>query len=161
MIATLPPDIATQQAAIVADFASLPGDDTNGDAHWDIKYRHLIELGKQLEPLPVEFQTDDNIVRGCQSQVWLVTELDTTSDAQPRLVMRADSDALIVKGLVSLLLRVYNHQPLAAILSHPPEFIQQIGLGQQLSMQRSNGLAAMMKQIQLYALAYQLKANSI
>jgi len=155
MIATLPPDIATQQATIVAEFASLPGDNDN----WDAKYRHLIELGKQLETLPEEFQTDDNIVRGCQSQVWLVTELDTTSDDQPRLVMRADSDALIVKGLVSLLLRVYNHQPLAAILSHPPEFIEKIGLGQQLSMQRSNGLAAMMKQIQLYALAYQMKVS--
>ncbi|MFN8614319.1 MAG: SufE family protein [Vampirovibrionales bacterium] len=154
---SLPPSIEAIQAAIVAEFNALP---VTGLEGWEVKYGHLIALGKQLEPLPSEYQTEDHLVRGCQSQVWLVTELDTTSDDQPRLVMRADSDALIVKGLVSLLLRVYNRQPLAAILSSPPTFIEAIGLSQQLSLQRSNGLAAMMKQIQFYALAYQLKMQA-
>lgn len=139
------PTIETQQAAIIEEFNQLPD--------WDARYKHIIDLGKALPALPEEHRVESNLVRGCQSQVWMVAELDDEAKVQ----FLADSDALIVRGLVALILRVYSGQPPQEILTHPPDFIEKIEMGKHLSMQRSNGLAAMMKQIQLYALAFQTK----
>lgn len=138
------PTIAEQQHAIVNQFNALPD--------WDTKYAHIIDLGKKLPPLDESHKTEDNIVRGCQSQVWMVSELDGD-----KVIFKADSDALIVKGLIALILSVYSGQTPADILANPPSFLEDIDMGKHLSMQRSNGLAAMVKQIQMYALAYKVK----
>ncbi len=138
------PTIPDQQAAIVTQFNALPD--------WDARYKYIIDLGKQLPSLPDADKNDDNIVRGCQSQVWMVA-----SEDGGKVYFKADSDALIVRGLVALILQVYSGQPPEAILANPPEFINQIDMGKHLSMQRSNGLAAMVKQIQMYALGYKVK----
>lgn len=145
-VSTSPIDPAAIQAGIVAEFTPL--------ADWDAKYAHIIALGKQLAPMDQQLKTEDNIVRGCQSQVWLhATEHDG------RIQLQADSDALIVKGLISLLLRVYHNQTPATILATPPQFLTDLDLGKHLSMTRSNGLHAMLKQIQFYAMAFQAKAS--
>jgi cysteine desulfuration protein SufE len=121
----------------------------SGFTSWEDKYKHLIQLGKKQAAFPEEHRLEKNLVSGCQSQVWLHAEL---SDG--RLKLHADSDAMIVKGLVSLLIRFYSEQPLDEILQAQPKFIQEIGMDKHLSMNRSNGLAAMVKQIKLYALAF-------
>ncbi len=141
---SLMPTIQDEQAAIVAKFNQLPD--------WNARYKYIIDLGKQLPSLPDEHKTEDNIVRGCQSQVWMVAD-----EQDGMVIFTADSDALIVKGLIALILQVYSGQPPEAILANPPEFINQIDMGKHLSMQRSNGLAAMVKQIQMYALGYKVK----
>lgn len=121
---------------------------------WDDKYGHIISLGKEMPAFEEAWRTDENKVRGCQSQVWLHAALD---NGQVRF--HGDSDALIVKGLVSLLLRVYdNHSP-EEILATPLNFIDRIGLSTHLSPTRSNGLASMVKQIQHYALAFKTLGN--
>lgn len=141
------PSIQENQAAIVDAFSQL--------TDWDARYKLLIDWGKALPSMSDADKTDKNIVRGCQSQVWMVASM--TEDNTVKLV--ADSDALIVRGLIAMILKVYNEQPPAEILANPPKFFDDIDLGKHLSMQRSNGLAAMMKQIQLYAMAFQAKAQ--
>jgi cysteine desulfuration protein SufE len=116
---------------------------------WEDRYKHLIDLGKALEPFPEEFRLESNKVKGCQSQVWLFPELKAGV-----LVFHADSDAAIVKGIIALLLKAYSHQTPETILQTKTDFIDEIGLRQHLSMNRSNGLNAMVKQIHYYALAY-------
>lgn len=118
---------------------------------WEDKYRHLIQMGKAMPDFPAEFQIDDYKVNGCQSQVWLKAGLDGQ-----RIVFQADSDAFIVKGLVSLLLRVYSNQSPADIIATPPDFLKQIGLDQHLSQNRTNGLASMVKKIKTYAIGFQM-----
>jgi len=129
-------------------------DEFNAFTDWDARYKHIIELGKALPDFPEAARTEDNIVKGCQSQVWMLAELSDDG----RVVFEADSDAMIVRGLVSLLLRVYSNQPPAVILQTDPEFIDRINMSQHISMQRSNGLFAMIKQMKFYALAFQMKA---
>lgn len=125
-------------------------------SQWEERYRHLIGLGKQLPELSEEHKTEANKVKGCQSQVWLVTELEKHDD-KAVIVYRGDSDAAIVKGIVALLLRAYSGLTPDEVLALKTDFIDVIGLRQHLSMSRANGLNSMLKQINLYAFAYQQK----
>jgi len=129
------------QQAIIADFSVY--DD------WMDKYTYLIELGNELAPIDASYKTDQNLIRGCQSRVWLQQRMENGL-----LIFEAESDALIVKGLVALLLKVFSGRTPQEILDAEPYFIDEIGLRQHLSPTRSNGLMAMVKQIKLYALAY-------
>lgn len=133
---------------IVADFTSFES--------WEDRYRHLIELGKKMPELEEAHKTEANKVKGCQSQVWLVAELEKQADKHI-IIYRADSDASIVKGIVALLTKVYSGLTPDEVLALKPDFIDTIGLRQHLSMSRANGLNSMLKQISLYALAYQQK----
>ncbi|WP_338765294.1 SufE family protein [Bernardetia sp. ABR2-2B] len=118
------------------------------------QYGYIIELGKKLENLPEEEYQDGNLIKGCQSKVWLTAEKSEQGN-EIQIKYIADSDSTLVKGLVSLLMRVLSEQPAKEILSSELYFIDKIGLGQLLSMNRSNGLASMVKQMKIYALAYQ------
>jgi cysteine desulfuration protein SufE len=119
---------------------------------WLDKYEYLIELGKELESINESDKTDDNLIRGCQSRVWLVCRNDGG-----RLWFGADSDAVITKGIISLLLKVYNGQKYDDIIASDFSFIEKIGLRENLSPTRANGLLSMIKQIKAYALAYKEK----
>jgi cysteine desulfuration protein SufE len=116
---------------------------------WMDKYSYLIELGNDLKDIDPKDKTDQYLIRGCQSRVWLISNF-----VDGKIVFRGESDAVIVKGLVALLLRVVsNHTPLE-IIENELFFVDEIGLKQHLSPTRSNGLLAMIKQIKLYAVAY-------
>ena len=130
------------QNEIIDEFADI--DD------WMDRYAYIIELGNQLPPLPEEMKTSANLIEGCQSRVWIVS--DRLPDGKIRF--QADSDALIVKGIVALLMRVLSDRTPDEILNADLYFIDKIGLGEHLSPTRSNGLVAMVKQIKNYALAY-------
>lgn len=117
---------------------------------WMDKYQHLIDLGKSLPIIKETLKTDDKIIKGCQSKVWLDAQLDND-----KVVYRADSDAIITKGLVAVLVRAYSNQSPDDILNADTSFIDDIGLKEHLSPTRANGLVAMIKQMKLYALAYQ------
>lgn len=121
---------------------------------WDEKYAYIIELGKKLAPINENFRTDDFKIKGCQSQVWMHSELN-----DGKVTYFADSDAMIVKGLVSLLVRVLSGHSPDEIVNTNLDFLDQIGMKQHLSPTRSNGLAAMVKQMKLHALAYKSKLN--
>jgi cysteine desulfuration protein SufE len=116
---------------------------------WMDKYSYLIELGNELEDLPPEEKNDQNLIKGCQSRVWLVAEKNNG-----KIYFRGESDAVIVKGLVALLLRVVSGRKPKEIIENELHFIDDLGLKQHLSPTRSNGLLAMVKQIRLYAVAY-------
>ena len=133
------PSIQDIQAQIVEDFSFLPA--------WDERYTYLIELGQKSPPIPEEHRTEANIVRGCQSQVWLQRECREGS-----IYLQADSDSLIVKGLASILLQVFSGQPSEAVLKADLHFFDEIGLNKHLSSQRANGLLAMVDQIKAFAL---------
>ena len=122
---------------------------------WLDRYQLLIDLGGDLEPLPEEYKTDNNLIEGCQSRVWLQADL-----VDGKVQFRAESDALIVKGIVSLLIKVYSGHTPDEILEVEPYFVEAIGLKEHLSPTRSNGLLAMIKQMRLYALAFKAKMNS-
>ena len=117
---------------------------------WMDKYAYLIELGNELVDIDQKYKIDQNLIRGCQSRVWLHQEIQDN-----KIIFEAESDALIVKGLVALLLKVYSGRTPKEILASEPHFIDDIGLRQHLSPTRSNGLLSMVKQIKLYALAYE------
>lgn len=123
---------------------------------WDSKYKKIIEMGKSLPAFPEQHRTDDNKVKGCQSQVWLFAELNQNGN----VVFQGDSDALIVKGLVALLLELYTDLGPDEILAGSPEFFKTLGLNSQLSPSRSNGLSSMFKQIRNYALAFKIMLQS-
>ena len=135
------------QDEIIDDFSAL--DD------WMDRYQLLIDLGEELEPLPEEDKTDQNLIDGCQSRVWIVCE-----EHDGLLDFRAESDALIVKGIVSLVLRAVTHHTPRKILDSELYFIQRIGLTEHLSPTRSNGLLAMIKQVRMYALAFEAKLQA-
>ena len=120
---------------------------------WTERYKHIIKLGSKLPPLDSSKKIDSNIVKGCQSQVWLHAELN-----DERIVFQADSDAAITKGLVALMVRLYSHQTPTAILETEPTFITEIGMNEHLSPTRANGLASMVKQMKIYALAFSSKS---
>ena len=122
---------------------------------WTEKYKHIIKLGTKLEPLPEEDHIDENLVKGCQSRVWLTANLD-----DDKVIFKADSDAAITKGLVSLMVRFYSGQTPETILNTNPEFIGKIGMAQHLSPTRANGLASMVKQMKIYAMAYKTKLTT-
>lgn len=120
---------------------------------WMDKYQLLIDLGNEQEPLDEKYKTEQNLIDGCQSRVWLQCD----SDADGKLIFTAESDALIVKGIIALLIRVISGHTAQEILDADLYFIEQIGLKDHLSPTRSNGLLAMVKQIKAYALAYSMK----
>lgn len=123
--------------------------------NWEDKYEYIIDLGKKLEPLNPEFKIDENKIKGCQSQVWLVA-----NEEDGRIYFKADSDAIIVKGLVSMLIRVLSGHTSQEILDAKLEFIDKIGMKSHLAQTRSNGLLSMVKQMKNYALAYKIKQQS-
>lgn len=137
-------DIQEIQQKIIKEFKAL------GD--WTERYKHIIEQGRKLDPLDEKYKVEENLVRGCQSQVWLHTYLEDGT-----VIFEADSDAAITKGLVALMVRFYSGQDPATIISTPPAFIKKIGMEQHLSPTRSNGLASMVKQMKIYAMAYKTK----
>ncbi len=120
---------------------------------WMDRYAMSIDLGNALPPIDEKLKTPDRIIEGCQSRVWL----DATQNPDGTLSFTADSDAIIVKGIISLLISVLNNHTPDEILDTPLHFIDDIGLSQHLSPPRSNGLLAMIKQIRTYALAYKAK----
>lgn len=120
---------------------------------WMDKYQLLIDLGNEQEPLDEQYKTEQNLIDGCQSRVWLQCD----SDADGNLIFTAESDALIVKGIIALLIRVISGHTAQEILDADLYFIEEIGLKDHLSPTRSNGLLAMVKQIKAYALAYSMK----
>ena len=116
---------------------------------WEEKYKHLIKLGRELPDFSEIYRTDNNKIEGCQSLVWMRAKLK-----ENKIFIDADSDAMIVKGLIAVLVRAYSGFSPAEILSMPPDFLKKIGIDKHLSPTRKNGLGAMLKQIQLYAMAY-------
>ncbi|MDR1761257.1 MAG: SufE family protein [Bacteroidales bacterium] len=130
------------QDAIIEEFSVF--DD------WLDKYQYLIDLSKELPLIAPEHKTEKNTIKGCQSQVWLYAELQ-----DGKVVFTADSDAIITKGIIALLIRIFSHQTPADILNTDLYCIEKIGLKENLSPTRSNGLVAMIKQMKLYAMAFQ------
>lgn len=122
---------------------------------WDDKYEYIIDLGKRLAPLEAVHKTDENRVRGCQSTVWLVAEY-----RDGKMFFRAESDAVIVKGLISMLIRVLSGHTPDEIIHAKLGFIQEIGMTTHLAQTRSNGLLSMVKQMKNYALGYKLKTST-
>ena len=122
---------------------------------WMQRYEYMIELGKPLPLIDSQYKTDDYIIKGCQSKVWLFAELKDNN-----VVLTADSDAIITKGIVAILIRVFSNQPPEAILQANTDFIDQIGLKEHLSPTRANGLVSMIKQIKMYAMAFQTQINA-
>ena len=137
-------DIEQRQDRIIREFKLF--DD------WMDKYKHIIQLGNQLPSLAEELKNDSNLVKGCQSQVWLVARY---TDGQ--IIFEADSDAAITKGLVALVVRLYTNQSPEDILRTQPRFIHEIGMTEHLSPTRANGLASMVKQMKIYAMAFASK----
>ncbi|TAE37195.1 MAG: SufE family protein [Runella slithyformis] len=117
---------------------------------WEGRYEYIIDLGKKLKPLQEAQKTEDNIIKGCQSRVWLDAHLK-----ENKLFFEADSDAIIVKGLVNMLVKVLSGHPPEEIAKADLYFMQRIGLQQHLAQTRSNGLASMVKQMKNYAVAFQ------
>ena len=115
---------------------------------WMQKYEYLIDLGKELVPIEEKYKIEDNLIRGCQSRVWLHTEKQ-----DEKIIYTADSDAIMTKGIIAILIRVLSNQTAAEIISADLSFIDAIGLKEQLSATRANGLVSMIKKMKLYALA--------
>jgi cysteine desulfuration protein SufE len=133
------------QDEIISEFSLLDGD-------MEMTVFYIMELGQKLPDMPESDKTDENIVKGCQSKVWLTAKLD-----QDLIYFSADSNTAITKGLVSLLVRIFNGQSPEAILNSDLYFMSRIGMERFIGTQRSNGFAAMIKQMKLYALAYKTK----
>lgn len=138
--------VKDEQNKIVEQFSQL--------IDWEDKYSLLIKMGKDLGELDSDIKTDKNKISGCQSQVWMHAKLE-----DDKMIIFGDSDAMIVKGLVALLVKVYSNQKPEDILSSPPKFLSEIGIDKHLSPTRKNGLGAMLKQIQLFALAFKTLAQ--
>ena len=117
---------------------------------WMQRYEYMIELGKSLLIIEEKYKTDDNIIKGCQSRVWVHAELE-----DEKLVFTADSDAIITKGIIAILIRAFSNQKPQDIIESNTGFIDDIGLKEHLSPTRANGLVSMIKQLKLYAVAYQ------
>ena len=137
--------IEERQKEITDEFADI--------SDWMDRYGYIIALGNALDPLPDELKTPDRLIEGCQSRVWL----DASQDEEGRIHFRADSDAIIVKGIISLLVSVLDGHTPDEILAADLHFIDEIGLSRHLSPTRSNGLLAMVKQMRVYALAFRAK----
>jgi cysteine desulfuration protein SufE len=129
------------QTEIIEDFAMF--DD------WMQKYEYLIELGRELSPIEEQYKTEDNLIKGCQSRVWLYAK-----HTKGKIIYTADSDAIMTKGIVAVLINVLSGQSPSEIANAKLDFINEIGLKEQLSATRANGLVSMIKQMKIYALAY-------
>ena len=116
---------------------------------WMERYEYIIELGKKLPLIQEEFKTDNNLIKGCQSKVWLQGEQN-----DDKIVFTADSDAILTKGIIAILIRTFSNQSATDILDADMDFIDQIGLKEHLSPTRANGLVSMIKNIKMYALAF-------
>jgi cysteine desulfuration protein SufE len=116
---------------------------------WMERYEYIIELGKGLPIIEEQFKTEDNIIKGCQSKVWVHAE-----EKEGKVVFSADSDAILTKGIIAILIRAFSNQTPAAILEANTDFIDEIGLKEHLSATRANGLVSMIKKIKMYALAF-------
>lgn len=139
-------DIQSIQEDLIDEFALF--DD------WMERYEHMIALGKSLPLIDPSLKTDDKLIKGCQSKVWLQSEM-----VDGKVQFTADSDAIITKGIVAILVRVFSDQEPEAILKAKTDFIDEIGLKEHLSPTRANGLVSMLKQMKLYAVAYQAQLN--
>lgn len=137
---TSPPGVRAAQQELIDEFALFD--------NWVDRYQYIIDLGRQLPPFPESAMTEDHKIRGCQSQVWLITRPEGG-----RLTFQAVSDSAIVSGLIAMLMRIYSGRPAREILDTPPDFIGAIGLDQHLSPTRSNGLHAMLGAIRQAAAA--------
>ena len=137
--------IQEEQDEIIADFEFLGN-------NWDDKYEYIIQLGKELPLIDPQYKKDENLIKGCQSRVWLHTDFKAG-----KLLFTADSDAVITKGLIALLIKVLSGHTPKEIIDANISFIDAIGLNSHLSPTRSNGLLSMLKQIKLYAVALQSK----
>lgn len=135
-------DIQQRQKQIVDEFSAMD--------EWEERYRRIIEYGREIDEMDPEHKIDKNKVKGCQSTVWLHAALE-----DGRINMQGDSDAMIVRGLIALLLKVYSGATPDEILATEPEFVNATGLASHLSQTRANGLAAMVKQIKMYAAVFQ------
>ncbi len=140
------PNIQEEQQQIIDEFNAL--------SDWTERYKHIIKLGRELQPLDDQYKVEENLVRGCQSQVWLHTALE-----DGKVIFEADSDAAITKGLVALMVRFYSDREPDTIINTEPMFIKKIGMQEHLSPTRSNGLASMVKQMKIYAMAYKAKSQ--
>jgi cysteine desulfuration protein SufE len=120
---------------------------------WEQKYEYIIDLGKELKGISDDKKTDDNLIKGCQSKVWVDAEFK-----EGKLYFNADSDGILPKGIISLLVSIYSGHSTQEILDSDFKFIEEIGLQEFLSPSRANGLMAMTKQIKFYAVAFQLKS---
>ncbi len=118
-------------------------------SNWEDKYRQLILYGKSLDSMSEDFKSEKFRVKGCQSQVWVYPELK-----EDKLFFHADSDALIVKGIVGLLVKVYSGETPETIIAHQPDFLKELGISDHLSMNRTNGLASIVKSMKMYAIAF-------
>jgi cysteine desulfuration protein SufE len=139
--------IAEAESEIIEEFSLFDS--------WDDKYEYIIDLGKRLAPLEEKYKVDENRVRGCQSTVYLWA---STQDG--KIFYEAESDAVIVKGLISMLIRVLSGQPADAIIDAQLGFVKEIGMMTHLAQTRSNGLLAMIKQMKNYALAHKIKSSA-
>lgn len=139
-------EIATIQEEIIEEFDMF--DD------WMERYEHMISLGKSLPLIDEKYKLDENLIKGCQSKVWVHAELQGD-----RLVFTADSDALITKGIIAILIRAFSNQKPRDIIEADTSFIDKIGLKEHLSPTRANGLVNMIKQLKLYAVAYETQLN--
>lgn len=131
-------------------------DEFNDIDDWMDRYAYIIDMGNALDPMPEEYKTPQFLIEGCQSRAWLHAELDPDGN----VVFKADSDAIIVKGIISMLLRVLSGHKPSEIADTDLYFIDKIGLAENLSPTRSNGLAALVKQMKLYAMAYKAKLEA-
>jgi cysteine desulfuration protein SufE len=135
------------QEELISEFAMFD--------NWMDRYEYLIELGKSLPLIGESFKTDDRLIKGCQSKVWLHSELK-----EDKVIFTADSDAIITKGIIAILIRTFSNQKPEDIIGADTEFINTIGLNEHLSITRANGLVSMIKQLKLYAIAYQAQQNN-
>lgn len=121
---------------------------------WMQRYEHMIELGKSLPLIEDRYKTDDNLIKGCQSKVWVYAKMKDN-----KVVFTADSDAIITKGIIAVLIRAFSNQHPKDIIDADTAFIDEIGLKEHLSPTRANGLVSMIKQLKMYAIAYQTQLN--
>lgn len=120
---------------------------------WMERYEYIIELGKKLPLIQEEYKTEDNLIKGCQSKVWLKGE-----QSEDTIIFTADSDAILTKGIIAILIRVFSNQSAMDIINSDMSFIDEIGLKEHLSPTRANGLVSMIKNIKMYAIAFNAKA---
>lgn len=121
---------------------------------WEERYQYMIDLGKTLPLIDEQFKDEDHIIKGCQSKVWVHADMDDN-----KVRFTADSDAIITKGIIAILIRVFSNQHPGAIIESNTDFIDKIGLKEHLSPTRANGLVSMIKQLKMYAIAYQTQLN--
>ncbi|MFY7811220.1 MAG: SufE family protein [Flavobacterium sp.] len=132
----------------IADIQQNIKEDFDFLENWDEKFEYLISLGKSLSPMQEKYKTDENLIKGCQSKVWIFA-----NKIEDKLIFESDSDAIITKGIVALLMQVFSNRTAKEILEADTKFIDEIGLKEHLSPNRANGLVSMIKEIKLYALA--------